>query len=74
MTQLNFLTAANVTKSICKAADPDNITGCVFYDCVEELKDVLKNIFNTFLSQAVVPTCLSAYQPVTLTSTINEFL
>lgn len=41
-----------------KAPGPDNIPGHVLGDCAEELTDVFTNIFNTLLSQAVVPTCL----------------
>ncbi|XP_051924258.1 uncharacterized protein LOC127602260 [Hippocampus zosterae] len=43
-----------------KAAGPDNIPGRVLRDCAEELTDVFTVIFNTSLSQAVVPTCLKA--------------
>ncbi len=41
-----------------KAAGPDNIPGRVLKDCAAQLTDVLTDIFNTSLSQAVVPTCL----------------
>ena len=40
-----------------KAAGPDNIPGRVLKDCAEELTDVLTDIFNISLSQAVVPSC-----------------
>ncbi len=43
-----------------KAAGPDNIPGRVLRDCAEQLTDVLTDIFNTSLSQAVVPTCLKS--------------
>lgn len=38
-----------------KAAGPDNIPGRVLKDCAEELKDVLSDVFNTSLEQAIVP-------------------
>ncbi len=43
-----------------KAAGPDNIPGRVLKDCAEQLTDVLTDIFNTSLSQAVIPTCLKS--------------
>ncbi len=43
-----------------KAAGPDNIAGHVLRDCAAQLTDVLTDIFNTSLSQAVVPTCLKS--------------
>lgn len=43
-----------------KASGPDDIPGRVLKDCAGELTDVLTDIFNTSLSQAVVPTCLKA--------------
>ncbi|KAI2646963.1 hypothetical protein H4Q32_030697 [Labeo rohita] len=43
-----------------KAAGPDNIPGRVLRDCAAQLTDVLTDIFNTSLSQAVVPTCLKS--------------
>uniref|UniRef100_A0A8C5DT67 Reverse transcriptase domain-containing protein n=1 Tax=Gouania willdenowi TaxID=441366 RepID=A0A8C5DT67_GOUWI len=43
-----------------KAPGPDNIPGRVLRDCAEELTDVLTDIFNSSLSQAVVPTCFKA--------------
>ncbi|KAI2655641.1 hypothetical protein H4Q32_024234 [Labeo rohita] len=43
-----------------KAAGPDNIPGCVLRDCAAQLTDVLTDIFNTSLSQTVVPTCLKS--------------
>jgi len=39
-----------------KAAGPDSITGNVLKNCADELKDVLRDIFNISLSQAVFPT------------------
>ncbi len=55
------LSAADVRKTISrinprKAAGPDNIPGRVLKDCAAQLTDVLTDIFNTSLSQAVVPT------------------
>ncbi|KAL0148403.1 hypothetical protein M9458_056303 [Cirrhinus mrigala] len=43
-----------------KAAGPDNIPGRVLRECAAQLTDVLTDIFNTSLSQAVVPTCLKS--------------
>ncbi len=43
-----------------KAAGPDNISGRVLKDCAAQLMDVLTDIFNTSLSQTVVPTCLKS--------------
>ncbi len=43
-----------------KAAGPDNIPGRVLKDCAAQLTDVLTDIFNTSLSQAVIPTCLKS--------------
>ncbi len=59
------LSPADVRKTLSrinprKAADPDNIPGHVLRDCAAQLKDVLTDIFNTSLSQAVVPTCLKS--------------
>ncbi len=39
-----------------KAAGPDNIPDRVLRDCAAQLTDVLTDIFNTSLSQAVIPT------------------
>ncbi len=44
----------------CKAADPDNISGHVLKDCAEQLTDDLTDIFNTSLSQTVIPTSLKS--------------
>ncbi len=57
--------AADVRKTLSriyprKAACPDNIPGRVLKDCAAQLMDVLTDIFNTSLSQAVVPTCLKS--------------
>ncbi len=54
------LSAADVRKTLSrinprKAAGPDNIPGRVLKDCAAQLTDVLTDIFNTSLSQAVVP-------------------
>ncbi len=59
------LSAADVRKTLSrinprKAAGPDNIPGRVLKDCAAQLTDVLTEIFNTSLSQAVVPTCLKS--------------
>ncbi len=59
------LCAADVRKTLSritprKAAGPDNIPGRVLKDCAAQLTDVLTDIFNTSLSQAVVPTCLKS--------------
>lgn len=43
-----------------KAAGPDNIPGIVLRDCADSLTDVLTDIFNTSLSQAVKPACFKA--------------
>ncbi len=43
-----------------KAAGTDNIPGRVLKDCAEQLTDVLTDIFNTSLSQAVIPKCLKS--------------
>ncbi len=59
------LSPADVRKTLSrinprKAAGPDNIPGRVLRDCAAQLTDVLTDIFNTSLSQAVVPTCLKS--------------
>ncbi len=59
------LSAADVRKTLSrinprKAAGPDNIPGRVLKDCAAQLTDVLTDIFNTSLSQVVVPTCLKS--------------
>ncbi len=59
------LSPADVWKTLsrinpCKAAGPDNIPGCVLKDYAEQLTDVLTDIFNTSLSQSVIPTCLKS--------------
>ncbi len=61
------LSPADVRKTLSrinprKAAGPDNIPGRVLKDCAAQLTDVLTDIFNTSLSQAVVPTCLNPQQ------------
>ncbi|KAL0202435.1 hypothetical protein M9458_000453, partial [Cirrhinus mrigala] len=43
-----------------KAVVPDNTPGRILRDCAAQLTDVLTDIFNTSLSQAVVPTCLKS--------------
>lgn len=67
--QVICLSSFNVRKTLsrinpCKAGSPDNIPGHVLRDCAEQLTDVLTDIFNTSLSQAVILTCL-----ITTTST-----
>ncbi len=59
------LSPADVRKTLSrinprKAAGPDNIPGRVLRDCAAQLTDVLTDIFNTSLSQAVIPTCLKS--------------
>ncbi|KAI2645940.1 hypothetical protein H4Q32_025291 [Labeo rohita] len=59
------LSPADVRKTLSrvnprKAAGPDNIPGRVLRDCAAQLTDVLTDIFNTSLSQAVVPMCLKS--------------
>ncbi len=59
------LSSADVRKTLSrinprKAVGPDNIPGRVLKDCAEQLTDVLTDIFNTSLSQAVIPTCLKS--------------
>ncbi|KAK3506659.1 hypothetical protein QTP70_012929 [Hemibagrus guttatus] len=61
--QVLCLTMADVRKTLCrvnswKAAGPDNIPGRVLRECAEQLADVFTDIFNIFLSSAIVPTCL----------------
>ncbi|KAK3519742.1 hypothetical protein QTP70_003917 [Hemibagrus guttatus] len=61
--QVLCLTTANMRKTLCrinpwKAAGPDNIPGRVLRECAEQLADVFIDIFNIFLSSAVIPTCL----------------
>ncbi|XP_061631005.1 uncharacterized protein LOC133478672 [Phyllopteryx taeniolatus] len=43
-----------------KAPGPDNIPGRGLWDCAAELTDVFTDIFNTSLSQGVVPMCFKA--------------
>ncbi len=63
--QVLCLSPADVRKTLSrinprKPADPDNITGRVLRDCAAQLADVLTDIFNSSLSQAVVSTCLKS--------------
>lgn len=63
--QVLSLTPDNIRRSLKrinarKDPGPDNIPGHVLRDCAEELTEVFTDIFNTSLSQAVVPTCLKA--------------
>ncbi|MCJ8741284.1 hypothetical protein PDJAM_G00068850 [Pangasius djambal] len=70
--------ATNVRKTLSrinprKAAGPDNIPGHVLRDCAAQLTDVLTDIFNISLSQAVIPTCLKSTTiiPVPKKSTVS---
>ncbi|KAI3368601.1 hypothetical protein L3Q82_025606 [Scortum barcoo] len=56
-----------------KAAGPDNISGRVLKGCAYQLTEVLTDIFNTSLQQAVVPTCLKTaiIIPIPKTSTVS---
>ncbi len=63
--QALFLSPADVRKTLSrinprKAASPDNIPGRVLRNSAAQLADVLTDIFNTSLCQAVVPTCLKS--------------
>ncbi|KAK1787339.1 hypothetical protein P4O66_002838 [Electrophorus voltai] len=49
-----------------KAAGPDNIPGNVFKECADQLAYVLTDIYNTSLSQAIVPQCFKATTAVPL--------
>ncbi|GAA6231470.1 uncharacterized protein LOC109141784 [Lates japonicus] len=54
-----------------KAAGPDNIPGRVLKGCAHQLTEVLTDIFNTSLKQAVVPTCLKTATIIPKTSTVT---
>ncbi|KAI2646751.1 Protein adenylyltransferase SelO [Labeo rohita] len=56
------LSPADVRKTLSRVnpRNPDNIPGHVLRDCAAQLTDVLTDIFNTSLSQAVVSTCLKS--------------
>ncbi|KAI5607669.1 hypothetical protein C0J50_6989, partial [Silurus asotus] len=61
--QVLCLTTAEVRKTLCrvnprKSAGPDNIPGRVLRECAEQQADVLTDIFNIYLSSAIVPSCL----------------
>ncbi|XP_053702104.1 uncharacterized protein LOC128747907 [Synchiropus splendidus] len=43
-----------------KAAGPDNIPGRLIKECADQLSQVLTDIFNTSLTQAVVPPCFKS--------------
>ncbi len=63
--QVLCLSPANVRKTLSrinprKVAGPVNIPERVLRDCDAQLMDVLTDIFNTSLSQAVVTTCLKS--------------
>ncbi len=56
-----------------KTVGPDGVPGRVLRDCVHQLSEVLKDIFNTSLSQAVIPIYLktSVTVPVPKTQTVS---
>lgn len=56
-----------------KAAGPDNIPGWVLKECADQLAPILRDIFNTSLNQAVVPSCFKTATiiPVPQKSTIT---
>ena len=61
-----------------KAAGPDNIPGRVLRDCADSLTDVLTDIFNISLSQAVIPECFKATTIIPLpkkspATTLNDY-
>ncbi len=53
------LSPADVRKTLSRI-NPRKAAGRALKDCAEQLTDVLKDIFNTSLSQAVIPTCLKS--------------
>ncbi|KAK3532959.1 hypothetical protein QTP70_005542 [Hemibagrus guttatus] len=55
------------------SAGPDNIPGSVLRECAEQLADVFTDIFNIYLSSAIVPTCLktTTIVPVLKKSTVS---
>ena len=60
-----------------KAAGPDNIPGHVLIDCADQLTNVLMDIYNTSLSQAIIPACFKATNIIPLpkkspVSTLND--
>ncbi|KAI3352228.1 hypothetical protein L3Q82_005575 [Scortum barcoo] len=72
------VTAAEVRRTLQrinprKAAGPDNISGRVLKGCAYQLTEVLTDIFNTSLQQAVVPTCLKTATiiPIPKTPTVT---
>lgn len=61
-----------------KAAGPDNIPGRVLRDCADQPTDVLTDIYNTPLSQAIIPACFKATNIImlpkkSLASTLNGY-
>ena len=61
-----------------KAAGPVNIPGRVLRDCADQLTDVLTDIYNTSLSQAVIPACFKATTIIPLpkkspATTLNDY-
>ncbi|KAK3525553.1 hypothetical protein QTP86_034852, partial [Hemibagrus guttatus] len=73
------LTTADVRKTLRrvnprKAAGPDNISGRVLRECAEQLADVFTDIFNIFLSSAVIPTCLKTTTIIPLSEDISSIL
>ncbi|KAK3519750.1 hypothetical protein QTP70_003896 [Hemibagrus guttatus] len=76
--QVLCLSTADVKRTVCrvipqKSAGSDNIPGRVLRECGEQLADVFTDIFNIFLSSAVVPTCLKTMTivPVPKKSTVS---
>ncbi|KAI3352553.1 hypothetical protein L3Q82_005498 [Scortum barcoo] len=69
------VTAAEVRRTLQrinprKAAGPDNISGRVLKGCAYQLTEVLTDIFNTSLQQAV-PTCLKTATIIPKTPTVT---
>lgn len=61
-----------------KAAGPDNIPGRVLRDCADSLTDVLTDIYNTSLNQAIIPASFKATTIVPLpkkspVSSLNDY-
>lgn len=68
------LDPADVWRALCgvdprKAVGPDNISGYVLRECVDQLMDVLTDIYNTSLSQTILPSCF--YQTTAKVTCIN---
>ena len=61
-----------------KAAGPDNIPGRVLRDCADSLTDVLTDIYNTSLNQAIIPASFKSTTIVPLpkkspASSLNDY-